>query len=170
MALASAVRSAVRELDETLPLFDVRSQAEQVEQSVAREMMFARFSTLLAVIAMLLAAVGLYGTMAHTVAQRTAEIGLRMALGARRVAVVEMVVRQALVLVALGVAIGIPLTLGAARLAGTVLDQTLFGLERYDPLVMSVAAAILALVAIVAALVPARAAAGVDPLLALRHE
>ena len=170
MALAPAVRSAVRELDATLPLFDVRSQAEQVEQSIARETMFARFSTLLAVIAMILAAIGLYGTMAYAVAQRTAEIGLRMALGARRAAVVDMVVRQALVLAAIGVAIGVPLTLGAARLAGTVLDQMLFGLERYDPLVMSGAAAILALVAIVAALVPARAAARVDPLIALRSE
>ena len=170
MVLAPAVRSAVRELDATLPLFDVRSQAEQVERSIARETMFARFSTLLSVIAMILAAIGLYGTMAYTVVQRTAEIGLRMALGARRAAVVEMVVRQALVLAAIGVAIGVPLTLGAARLAGTVLDQMLFGLEWYDPLVMSGAAAILALVAIVAALVPARAAALVDPLLVLRHE
>jgi predicted permease len=170
MVLAPAVRSAVRELDATLPLFDVRSQAEQVEQSMARETMFARFSTLLAVIAVILAAIGLYGTMAYSVAQRTPEIGLRMALGARRAAVVDMVVRQALVLVAIGVAIGVPLTLGAARLTGTVLDQMLFGVERYDPLVMSGAAAILALVAIVAALVPARAAARVDPLLALRHE
>jgi predicted permease len=170
MALAPAVRSVMREIDATLPLFDVRSQVEQVEQSMARETMFARLSTLLAVIAMLLAAVGLYGTMAHMVAKRTAEIGLRMALGVRRVAVVDMVIRQALVLVAIGVAIGVPLTLGAARLAGTVLDQMLFGLERYDPRVMSGAAAILALVAIVAALVPARAAARVDPLIALRHE
>lgn len=170
MALAPAVRSAVRELDPTLPLFDVRSQAEQVEQSMARETLFARFSTLLAVIAMILAAIGLYGTMAYGVVQRTPEIGLRMALGARRAAVVDMVVRQALVLVAIGVAIGVPLTLGAARLAGTVLDQILFGLKQYDPLVMSGAAAILVLVAILAALVPARAAALVDPLLALRHE
>jgi len=170
MVLAPAVRSAMRELDPTLPLFDVRSQAEQVERSIARETMFARFSTLLSVIAMILAAIGLYGTMAYTVVQRTAEIGLRMALGARRAAVVEMVVRQALVLAAIGVAIGVPLTLGAARLAGTVLDQMLFGLEWYNPLVMSGAAAILAMVAIVAALVPARAAARVDPLLALRHE
>jgi predicted permease len=170
MVLEPAVRTAVRELDATLPLFDVRSQAEQVEHSIARETMFARFSTLLAVIAMILAAIGLYGTMAYSVAQRTQEIGLRMALGARRAAVVAMVVRQALVLVAVGVAVGVPLTLGAARLAGTVLDQTLFGLERHDPLVMSGAAAILALVAIVAAVVPARAAARVDPLLALRHE
>ena len=170
MALAPAIRSAVRELDATLPLFDVRSQAEQVEQSVARETMFGRFSTLLAAIAMILAVVGLYGTLAYSGAQRTQEIGLRMALGARRAAVVDMVVRQALALVAIGVAIGVPLTVGAARLAGTVLDQTLFGLERYDPLVMSGAAAVLALAAVVAALVPARAAARVDPLLALRHE
>ncbi len=170
MGLAPAVRSAVRELDATLPLFDVRSQAEQVAESIARETMFARFSTLLAVIAMVLAAVGLYGTMAYTVAQRTAEIGLRMALGARRAAVIGMVVRQTLVVAAIGVAIGVPLTVGAGRLAGTVLDQMLFGLGRYDPVVMGGAAAILALVAVVASLMPARAAARVNPLLALRHE
>ena len=152
MVLAPAVRSAVRELDATLPLFDVRSQAEQIGESIARETMFARFSTLLAVIAMVLAAVGLYGTMAYTVAQRTAEIGLRMALGARRADVIGMVVRQTLVVAAIGVAIGVPLTLGAGRLAGTVLDQMLFGLGRYDPVVMGGAAAILALVAIVASL------------------
>ena len=170
MALAPTVRGAVRELDATLPLFDVRSQTEQVEQSMARETMFARLSTLLAVIAMILSAIGLYGTMAYTVVQRTAEIGVRMALGARRATVIDMVVRQALVMVAIGLAIGVPLTLGAARLAGTVLDPMLFGLERYDPLVISGAAAILVLVALLATLVPARAAARVDPLLALRQE
>jgi ABC-type antimicrobial peptide transport system permease subunit len=170
MALAPAVRSAVRELDATLPLFDIRSQVEQVEQSLARETMFARFAMLLGVIALILAAIGLYGTIAYGVSRRTAEIGLRMALGASRATVVDMVVRQALVLAAIGVAIGVPLALGAAHLAGAVLDQMLFGLERYDPLVMIGAAAILALVAIVAALVPARAAAHVDPLIALRCE
>jgi predicted permease len=170
MALAPAVRRAVRELDAMLPLFDMRSQVDQVEESLARETMFARFSTLLGVIAVILAAIGLYGTMAYAVAQRTAEIGLRMALGARRATVVDMVVRQALVLAAIGVAMGVPLTLGAARLAGVVLDGMLFGLERYDPLVMGGAAAILALVAVFAAFVPARTAAGVDPLIALRHE
>jgi predicted permease len=169
-ALAPAVRRAMRELDPTLPLFDIRSQAEQVEESLARETLFARVSTLFGLIAVSLAAIGLYGTMAYAVAQRTAEIGLRMALGARRLAVVDMVVRQALVLAAVGVAAGVPLTLGAARLAGAVLDRMLFGLERYDPAVMGGAAAFLALVAIGAALVPARAAAHVDPLIALRHE
>ena len=102
MALAPAVRNAVRELDATLPLFDIRSQADQVEQSLARETMFARLSTLFGLIAVMLAAIGLYGTMAYAVAQRTAEIGLRMALGARRATVVDMVVRQALVLAAIG--------------------------------------------------------------------
>jgi len=170
MALAPAIRSAVRELDATLPLFDIRSQTEQVEQSLARETMFARFSTLFGLIAVILAAIGLYGTMAYAVAQRTAEIGLRMALGAGRATVVDMVVRQALVLAAIGVAVGIPLALGAARLAGAVLDGMLFGLERYDPVVMAGAAAFLALVAIIAAVVPARAAARVDPLIALRCE
>ena len=93
-----------------------------------------------------------------------------MALGARRATVVDMVVRQALVMAAAGVALGIPLTLGAARLAGTVLDEVLFGLDRYEPWVMAGAAALLAMVAKAAAFVPARAAAHVDPLVALRHE
>jgi predicted permease len=168
--LAPAVRAAVRELDAMLPLFEFRSQAEQVEQSLARETMFAQFSTLLGVIALLLAAIGLYGTMAYAVVQRTVEIGVRMALGASRATVVDMVVRQALVLAAIGVALGVPLALVAARLASAVLDQMLFGLEQYDPLVMSGAAAVLAFVAIAAALVPARAATLVDPLIALRHE
>ena len=140
------------------------------EQSLARETMFARLSTLFGLIALLLAAIGLYGTMAYAVAQRTAEIGLRMALGARRATVVDMVVRQALVLAAIGVAVGAALSFGATRLAGTVLDGILFGLEQHDPLVMGSAAAFLALVAVAAALVPARAAARVDPLIALRHE
>ncbi len=170
MAVAPAVRNAVRELDAMLPLFDIRSQAEQVEQSLARETMFARLSTLFGLIAVLLAGIGLYGTMAYAVAQRTAEIGLRMALGARRATVVDMVVRQALVLAAIGVAVGAALSFGATRLAGTVLDGMLFGLEQHDPLVLGGAAAFLALVAIAAALVPARAAARVDPLIALRHE
>jgi predicted permease len=169
-ALAPAVRRAVSELDATLPLFDVRSQTEQVEQSLAQERMFARFSTLLAAIALTLAAVGLYGTIAFMVTQRTSEIGLRMALGASRAAVIDMVVRRALVLTAAGVALGIPLTFGAARLAGTVLDQLLFGLDRYDPVVMGGAATTLGVVAVVAALVPARTAARVDPLLALRRD
>ena len=170
LALAPAVRSAMRELDPTLPLFDVKSQAEQVDESLARETMFARFSTLLGAIALVLAAIGLHGTMAYAVVQRTAEIGLRMALGARRATVVDMVVRQALVLAAIGVAIGIPLTLAAARLAATVLDEVLFGLQRSEPWIMGGAAAILAFVAMAAAFVPARTAAHVDPLVALRHE
>lgn len=169
-ALAPAVRTAVRELDPALPLFDVRSQAEQVEQSLARETTFARLSTLLGVIAVILVAVGLYGVTAYAVAQRTAEIGLRMALGATSGGVVEMVVRQTLRLAAVGLAIGVPLTVAAARLAGGVLDQLLFGLQRYDPVVIGGAAAVMAVVAIVAAFVPARTAAGIDPLIALRRE
>jgi len=168
--LAVAVRSAMRELDPTLPLFEVRSQSEQIEQSLARESMFARFSILLGAMAVILAAIGLYGTMAYAVVQRTAEIGLRMALGATRSTVVHMVARQALALVAIGIAIGVPVTVGAAWLARSVLDQMLFGLEHDDPLVMGGAAAMLALVAMIASLVPARAAARVDPLIALRQE
>jgi predicted permease len=170
LALAPAVRSAVRDLDATLPLFEVRSQTDQIQQSLARETMFARFSTLLGLIAVLLAAIGLYGTMAYAVVQRTAEIGLRMALGAQRTTVVDMVVRQALAMAAIGVAIGIPLSVGATRAASTVLDQILFGLEPYDPLVMGGAAAVLGLVAMLAAFLPARTASKVDPVIALQQQ
>lgn len=170
MALAAAVRGAMRDIDATLPLFEMRSQAEQVENSLARETMFARLSTLFGVIAVILAAIGLYGTMAYAVAQRTAEIGLRMALGAGRTTVIDMILRQVLRLVAIGLAVGVPLTFVAARLAGTALDGMLYGLERFDPLVIGGAAALLALVALVAAFVPVRAAARIDPIIALRYE
>ncbi len=170
LALAPAVRRAVRDLDATLPLFEVRSQTDQIQESLARETMFARFSTLLGLIAVILAAIGLYGTMAYAVVQRTPEIGLRMALGAQRTTVVEMVVRQALLMAVIGVAIGIPLAVGATRAARTVLTQILFGLEPYDPLVMGGAAAVLMLVATLAAFLPARTASKVDPVIALQQQ
>ena len=95
LALAPAVRRAVAEVDPALPLFDVRSQHDQAQQAMARETLFARLSSLLGGIALLLVAIGLYGTLSYTVLRRTSEIGVRMALGARRTAVVGMVLRDA---------------------------------------------------------------------------
>jgi predicted permease len=170
LAIVAAVRQAVREIDQNLPLFAVKSQADQAQESVARETMFARLSTLLGSIALLLAAIGLYGTMSYAVVRRTAEIGIRMALGAQRTAVIRMVLRDAFVMAALGIAIGVPAALVASRASRTVLDEVLFGLEPSDPIVTGCAGAIVILIAILAGFLPARRAAKVDPLVALRCE
>ena len=170
LAVVPAIRQAVREIDPSLPLFDVKSQVEQAQESLAKETMFARLSTLLGALALLLVAIGLYGTMSYIVVRRTAEIGVRMALGAQRASIVAMVLRDSLMLAAVGVALGIPAALGASRAARTVLDQLLFGLAPNDPLTMGAAAAILVLVATAAGLLPARRASKVDPLVALQCE
>ena len=123
LAFVPAVRQAVRDLDPNLPMFDIKSQADLAQESVAQEAMFARLSTVLGLIALLLSAIGLYGTMSYAVVRRTTEIGVRMALGARRTAVVGMVLREALIMAACGVAIGIPAALAASRLSRTVLNE-----------------------------------------------
>src|SRR5262245_16478167 len=170
LALAPAVRQAVHDVDPNLPLFEVKSQAEQAEESVAQEATFARLSTVLGSIALLLAAIGLYGTMSYAVVRRTAEIGVRMALGARRPAVVGLVLREAAAMAALGVAIGIPAALAASRLSHRVLNDLLFGLGPNDPRALLTAAAILVLVVMLAGYLPARRASRVDPIVALRCE
>jgi predicted permease len=170
VALLPAVREAIRGVDPNLPLFEARSQADQAQQSLAQETMFARLSLLLGSIAMLLAAIGLYGTMSYAVVRRTSEIGVRMALGAQRAAVIGMVLREAFVMAAAGVAIGIPLALAASRLSRKVLDDILFGLGPNDPLAIASAAMILTLVVVLAGFLPARRASRVDPMVALRCE
>jgi len=110
--------------------------------------------------------VGLYGTTSYGVARRTSEIGIRMALGARREKVVLMVLREVLVLAALGLAIGAPLALGISRLV----ESFLFGLKPTDPAAMAISVSILALAVVVAGYVPARRASRIEPTIALRHE
>ena len=170
LTLAPALRQAVREIDPNLPLFEIKSQVDQARESVAKEMMFARLSTLLGTIALLLAAIGLYGTMSYAVLRRTGEIGIRMALGARGTTVIGMVLRDALAMAAIGIAIGLPAAFAASRASHIVLDEVLFGLEPNDPFTMAAAAAILVSVAMLAGFVPARRASKVDPIIALQHE
>lgn len=170
LALAPAVRQAVRDIDPSLPLFEVKSQTDQAQESMARETMFARVSTLFGSIAVLLAAIGLYGTMSYAVVRRTAEIGVRMALGAERGAVVRMVLRDAVALAGIGVAIGIPAALAVVHVSRQVLEQLLFGLGPKDPLALGGAAAILLFVAILAGVLPARRASRVDPMVALQRD
>jgi predicted permease len=168
LALAAAVREAIRTIDPGLPLFDVRSQVGQAQESVAKETLFARLSTLFGAIALVLVAVGLYGTLSYAVARRTAEIGVRMALGARRVTVVGMIVREAAQIAGIGLAIGVPVALAASHALRSVLDQVLFGLSAMDPRSIAGAALVLLVVALLAGAIPARRAASIDPLVALR--
>ena len=170
LALIPAVRQAAREVDARVPLFEVKSQIDQAEESVAKEAVFARLSTLLGSIALLLAAVGLYGTMSYVVVRRTAEIGIRMALGAERRTIVKMVLRDTFAMVLAGITMGIPAALIASRAWRDVLDQILFGLQPNDPIITGSAAAILIVVALLAGWLPAQTASKVDPLIALQSE
>jgi predicted permease len=165
-ALTNTVRETFRELDDTLPLFAVRTQEEQIHRSLRQERLFARLAVLLGVVTLVLSGIGLYGLLAYAVTQRTPEIGVRMALGARRDQVGWLILRQSLVLVAIGLAVGIP----AAYFSSPFIESLLFGLEPTDPRAIVIAAAVMVVVALAAAFVPARRASRVDPLVALRAE
>jgi putative ABC transport system permease protein len=168
--LIPAVTRAVSELDPSAPLFDVRTMDELMWESVARPRFLTFLLTCFAFVAMLLAAVGIYGVMAHTVALRTHEIGLRVALGAQPAQVRAMVLRQAGLLVAMGVGVG----LGAAVLLQFMLDRPLRGLfyggELSQPLLLVGVALAVAATALLATWVPARRATKVEPTVALRSE
>ncbi len=166
MALVPAMRRVVWSLDRDLPLEEVHSMTELLNTSLAGPRFNAALIALFAVIALFLAAIGIYGVLAFSVAQRTSELGIRMALGAPRGTVVRLVVRQALVLTAIGVGLG----LVAASWATGALRRLLFEVSATDPAVFSGVAAALALVALAAAYIPARRASRVDPMIALRAE
>ncbi|HKP85376.1 MAG TPA: ABC transporter permease [Blastocatellia bacterium] len=164
--LAAAIRQAVREADTNLPLSEVKTQAEQVEQSLRMERLFARLLSFFGLLALLLASVGLYGVMAYSVSQRTQEIGIRMALGAETRDVLKMVIRQGMLLAVAGVALGIGSAIGLTRL----MKSMLFGVSATDPATFAAIALLLIAVALVACYIPARRAARVDPMVALRYE
>jgi predicted permease len=166
MEVATAVREAMRQLDPNLPLFALRTQAAQIQQSLRRERLLARLATLLGTITLILSGIGLYGLLAYTVTRRTPEIGVRMALGAEPGAVRWMVMRHALTLIGAGLVLGIP----AAAASTRVLKTLLFGLTPTDPLSFVAAGALLLVVGALAAYLPARRASQVDPIVALRAE
>jgi len=144
----------------------VRAMQEQVALTFDQERAVASFAGLFGIVALLLAAVGLYGVTAYTVAQRTNEIGIRMALGADRKKVVELVLRGAFNRVVMGLILGLPLAVGAGRLIST----QLYGVSFWDPLALSLAASALAICAFFAAIIPAGRAASISPMSALRTE
>lgn len=166
LTFVGSIREAVRTIDPNLPMVDVSTQMEQIERRFEQERVFAQAYTLFGGLALLLAAIGLYGVMSYSVARRTQEIGIRLALGAQRQQVLGATMSESLVLVAIGVTIGIAIVFGASRFIASLL----FGVPKNDALSIALAVGILAVAAGVAAYVPARRASLVDPMVALRNE
>jgi len=166
MAIAGAVQRVVAAIDPNVPVVEMRTQEDQIRETLGTERMFAGVVSSFGAIAALLAAIGLYGVMAYAVARRTNEIGIRLALGAGRADVQWMVLRESLWMVAAGLALGIPAALALTKLV----RGSLYGIEPNDPLSFVAAGALMVAVAATAAWIPARRAARVDPMRALRCE
>jgi hypothetical protein len=166
LAILPSVQKLLRQMDPNLPLIQPMTQRAQFETTISQQLLFARLAGFFGLLAVLLTATGLYGTLAYRVNNRTIEIGVRMAVGARRSQVLWSVLRDSLVLTAIGIAMGLPLALLVAK----ALTSVLYGVKPYDILSYSVAALGIASVALVASLIPARRAASIDPWSALRAE
>ncbi|HEV8483298.1 MAG TPA: FtsX-like permease family protein, partial [Blastocatellia bacterium] len=166
LGYVSSVHEIVREADSHIPVTNVITQAAEIDRTISREVTFAKLCTGFAVLALLIACVGLYGTMSYSVARQVGEIGIRMALGAQRGAVVWMVLRRVLLLAAMGLAISVPAALSASQLVKSFLFET----QPNDPGTLALAGVILLSAAILAGYAPARRASRIDPLAALRHE
>jgi predicted permease len=165
-SLIPEVREVVKRADSNLPLFDVKTQRESVDDLLTQERVVARLSSFFGVLALLLACVGLYGLLAYEVARRTREVGIRMALGAEWGDVTRLVVSGGMKLAAAGVVVGVAGGLAITR----VISSLLYGLKPTDPLTYAVVALLLGAVALLACCIPARRAARIDPMVALRYE
>jgi len=161
-----SVHEIVQEADPHIPVTNVVTQAAEIDRTISQEVTFAKLSTGFAVLALLIACVGLYGTVSYNVARQVGEIGIRMALGAQRGAVVWMVLRRVLLLAGVGLAISVPAALSASRLVKSFLFET----QPNDPGSLALAGVVLLSAAILAGYAPARRASRIDPLAALRHE
>jgi ABC-type antimicrobial peptide transport system permease subunit len=164
--LMALVRQKVHALDPNLPVYDIRTTDEQISLSLRNERLIASLSTLFGATATLLAVIGLYGVMAYTVTRKTREIGIRMALGAIQGNVIWMVMKEVLLLVAIGVLVGLPTAIGLSSLVRT----QLYGLAPHDPVTLALATLGLLCVACCAGFIPALRASRVEPTKALRYE
>jgi predicted permease len=179
-ALVTSVRQAVRELDSNLPVTGVSTQTARAQATLAKERLYARLLSFFGILALLLAAIGLFGVLAHSVSQRTNEIGVRMAFGAQMSNILRLVIWQGMKLVLLGLAVGAACGYGLKRLAASGnfgpnswqrrMGDLLYGVNAIDPLTLMAILLLLTLVALIACWIPARRAAKVDPLVALRYE
>jgi predicted permease len=165
-AAIGAIREAVRQIDPNLPLMDVATQDEEIDKNLQQERVFAQAYAMFGGLAMLLASIGLFGLMSYSVARRTNEIGIRMALGARAGDVLRLVMSESMRLVAIGVAIGLAVAMAAGRLVSSLL----FGLGATDAITILVATVVMVAVSALAGYLPARRASRVDPLVALHYE
>jgi ABC-type antimicrobial peptide transport system permease subunit len=165
-SLAPALRKAVQSIDPDLPLMDLRTQREQIDATMQQEQIFASLTAGFGVLALALACVGVYGVMAYSVARRTSEIGIRLALGALPRQVLTMVLCEASWLGVVGIGAGV----GVALLLTRLVKSLLYGLQPTDPSSMVGGAILLVIVGLAASWIPARRAAGVQPMEALRHE
>ncbi len=165
-AAYAAVRSEVKKLDSGMPVFDLKTLSGQLDETLLTERLIALLSAGFGMLATLLAAIGLYGVMAFVVARRTKEMGLRMALGAARSSVIWLVMKEVLILLGLGLAIGVPAALGLGRFVAA----QLYGVKAGDPWVALFSVIVLAGVAGLAGFIPAHRASRIDPILALRYE
>jgi ABC-type antimicrobial peptide transport system permease subunit len=162
----NSVREIVRQADARLPVSEVRTQVADIDQTINQEITFAELCSGFAILALVIACVGLYGTVSYNVARRTGEIGIRMALGAQRSGVVRMVLREVLGLAALGLGVGLGVALGTSKFVASFL----YGMKANDPLAFTLAVVTLLGAALLAGYVPARKASRIDPMAALRNE
>lgn len=165
-SVGASVRRAVHAFDRDLPVYRLRTQEEQIDESLHAERLFAFLTSGFGVLALALACIGIYGIMAYTVARRTNEIGIRLALGAQTQQVMRMILSEALWLTLIGVGAGLGIALPLTR----AVQSMLFGLKPNDPITFLVSGLLLIGVALLASFIPARAAASVNPIQALRHE
>jgi predicted permease len=165
-AILPAIRETVAQVNTNLPLFDVKTESQQIDRLLFQERLVARLSGFFGLLALVLACVGLYGLLSYEVSRRTREIGIRLALGAQPGGVLKLVLRQGVVLVIVGAAVGIGVALGVTR----YLASMLYNVHANDPVTIIAVAILLMLVALAACYVPARRAMRVDPMVALRYE
>ncbi|MBI3492972.1 MAG: FtsX-like permease family protein, partial [Acidobacteria bacterium] len=168
--LANSLRREVNKVDPNLPLYFVDTPKKQLDGQVAQNRIIATMFSIFGLVAVVLASVGIYGVMSFAVNQRTQEFGVRMALGADYGRILKMVLRQGSLQIALGLAIGLVLTLALVVVAGDGIQNTLFGVSPRDPLIYGAVMTLVAVVSLIATLVPARRATRVDPMIALRAE